>query len=232
MRIVVKISGESLSGNHPNRQTYDPAVLSDIVAQIARLKTEHQVALVVGGGNLFRGHQLTRTLNIERPTADYIGMLATLQNALVLRDIFEAAAHETRVSSAISMTQICESYMPRRVRRHLEKGRIVIFAAGLGAPYFTTDSTAVQRALEIKADMLVMAKNGVETVMTADPDNHEDAQPIHRISATDILNKNLKVADQSAIALAKEHGLLIKIVGMNHIKDCFDDSVGTIIDPL
>jgi uridylate kinase len=232
MRIVVKLSGESLAGNRPDGAVYDPVVLADIVAQVAHLRGEHQVALVVGGGNLFRGHQLTRSLGIERPTADYIGMLATLQNALVLRDVFEASAHETRVSSAITMTQLCESYMPRRVRRHLEKGRIVIFAAGLGAPYFTTDSSAVQRALEMKADILVMAKNGVDTVMSADPATHESAVPIHRISASDVLHKNLKVADQSAIALAKEHGLLIKVVGMDHIKDCLDKSVGTIIDPL
>lgn len=232
MRIVVKLSGESLAGSRPDGQAYDLKILEDIVAQIAHLRGEHQVALVVGGGNLFRGHQLTKNLHIERPTADYIGMLATLQNALVLRDIFEANAHETRVSSAISMTQICESYMPRRVRRHLEKGRIVIFAAGLGAPYFTTDSTAVQRALEMRADLLVLAKNGVDTIMTADPDLHKDATPIHRITASDVLAKNLKVADQSAIAMAKEHGLLMKVVGMDRIKDCLDERVGTVVDPL
>lgn len=232
MRIVVKLSGESLAGSHPDGTSYDPKVLEEIVAQVAHLRGEHQVALVVGGGNLFRGHQLTKILHIERPTADYIGMLATLQNALVLRDIFEANAHETRVSSAISMTQICESYMPRRVRRHLEKGRIVIFAAGLGAPYFTTDSTAVQRALEMRADLLVLAKNGVDTVMTADPALHHDAEAIRRIAASDLLAKNLKVADQSAIAMAKEHGLLMKVVGMDRIKDCLEENIGTVIDPL
>jgi uridylate kinase len=159
-------------------------------------------------------------------------MLATVQNALVLRDFFEANGMETRVSSAITMSQICESYMPRRVRRHLEKGRIVVFAAGLGSPFFTTDSTAVQRALEMKADILVMAKNGVDNVMTADPDKVRDATPLHRINASEILNRNLRVADQSAIALAKEHGLLIKVVGMDHIQDALDESVGTVIDPL
>jgi uridylate kinase len=232
MRIVLKLSGESLAGNHPEGQAYDSTILGDIVSQVVSLRNEHEIALVVGGGNLFRGHQLTKTLGIERPTADYIGMLATLQNALVLRDIFEASGYEARVSSAIAMTQLCESYMPRRVRRHLEKGRIVIFATGLGAPYFTTDSTAVQRALEMRANILIMAKNGVETVMTADPARQRHVAPIRRISASEMLKLNLQVADQSAIALAKEHGLLMKVVGMQHIKDALDDSVGTIIDPL
>ena len=158
-------------------------------------------------------------------------MLATVQNALVLRDYFESKGIETRVSSAIAMPQICEGYMPKRALRHLDKGRVVIFAAGLGVPYFTTDSTAVQRALELKMDILVMAKNGVDGLYTADPDTDPKAALIKTISARDVLEKNLKVADQSAIALAREHGLAIKIIGLNAIAQALDDTVGSVIRP-
>lgn len=195
------------------------------------LEQGHQIALVVGGGNLFRGKELTEKLAIQRGTADYIGMLATIQNALVLRDYFESKGIETRVSSAIAMHQICEDYMPRRVLRHLERGRVVIFAAGLGAPYFTTDSTSVQRALEMKADLLVMAKNGVDGLYDADPKKDSKAEILRTVSASRVLEKNLKAADQSAIALAKEHGLTIKIVGIDAIEHCLDPLVGSTITP-
>ncbi|MEK7118200.1 MAG: UMP kinase, partial [Patescibacteria group bacterium] len=189
------------------------------------------LALVVGGGNLFRGYELTGKLSIDRPTADYIGMLATVQNALVLRDYFQTKGIETRVSSAIAMPQICEGYIPGRARRHMEKGRVVIFAAGLGAPYFTTDSTAVQRALEIGADILIMAKNGVDGLYSADPDVDSTAVLIKKITASKVLEQNLKAADQSAVALAKEHGLTIKIVGVDLIARALDAEVGSTISP-
>lgn len=233
MRIIIKLSGESLRGErHQEGKQYDEATLERIAGEIKELqRLGHQVALVVGGGNLFRGHELTAALDIERATADYIGMLATVQNALVLRDYFEMKGMETRVSSSISMLQICELYAPKRVMRHLEKGRVVIFAAGLGAPYFTTDSTAVQRALEMRADMLVMAKNGVDGLYTGDPDKDPSATKIATISAKEVLERNLKAADQSAIALAKEHGLTIKIVGVDDITRSLDAGVGSIITP-
>ncbi len=233
MRLLIKLSGESLSATtREGDRRYDEATLGSIVAQIKSLQeAKHQVALVVGGGNLFRGHELTGKLSIERPTADYIGMLATVQNALVLRDYFISKGVETRVSSAITMPQICEGYMPRRALRHLEKGRVVIFAAGLGVPYFTTDSTSVQRALEMKADLLVMAKNGVNGLYTGDPDTDPKAEFIKRITAAEVLEKNLKAADQSAIALAKEHNLTIKIVGVPDIAHALDASIGSIISP-
>ncbi len=233
MKLVIKLSGESLKGDSADSSIkYDEKTLEGIVGQIKKLLEEkHQVALVVGGGNLFRGHDLSGKLAIERGTADYIGMLATVQNALVLRDYFESKGVETRVSSAINMPQICEGYMPRRVLRHMEKGRVVIFAAGLGAPYFTTDSTSVQRALEIKADMLIMAKNGVDGLYTADPDKDTNAEFISTISGAQVLEQNLKAADQSAIALAKEHGLTIKIVGIHAIDQCLKEEVGSIITP-
>jgi uridylate kinase len=233
MRLLIKLSGESLSGtNKEGDRQFDEPTLGNIVSEIKKLQAAgHHVALVVGGGNLFRGHELTGKLSIERPTADYIGMLGTVQNALVLRDYFLSKGVETRVSSAITMPQICEGYMPRRALRHLEKGRVVIFAAGLGLPYFTTDSTAVQRALEMRADLLIMAKNGVDGLYTADPDKDTSAQFIKEINASEVLEKNLKAADQSAIALAKEHGLQIKIVGITDIARALDLSVGSTIIP-
>lgn len=230
MRLLIKLSGESLGS--PRSGRYDEATLDHIVREIKSLqKNGRQIALVVGGGNLFRGNELTDSLNIERATADYIGMLATIQNALVLRDHFEHRGVETRVSSAIAMPQICEGYMPRRALRHLEKGRVVIFAAGLGAPYFTTDSTAVQRALEIKAELLIMAKNGIDGLYTADPDKTKKAKFIKRISASEVLEMDLKAADLSAIALAKEHGLMIKIVGISDISRALRPHVGSTIIP-
>lgn len=233
MKLLIKLSGESLSGSKGagDRQYHEPT-LEAICSQIrVMLEQGHHIALVVGGGNLFRGKELTEKLSIERGTADYIGMLATIQNALVLRDYFESKGIETRVSSAIAMHQICEDYMPRRVLRHLERGRVVIFAAGLGAPYFTTDSTSVQRALEIKADLLVMAKNGVDGLYDADPKKDNKAEILRTVSASRVLEKNLKAADQSAIALAKEHGLTIKIVGIDAIEHCLDPLVGSTITP-
>lgn len=233
MKLLIKLSGESLSGtNREGDREYAEPTLRSIAEAIKALQSEqHRIALVVGGGNLFRGSELTEQLSIERPTADYIGMLATVQNALVLRDYFETQEIETRVSSAITMPQICEGYIPRRAERHMQKGRIVIFAAGLGAPYFTTDSTAVQRALEMKADLLVMAKNGVDGLYTADPDKDRAATFVKTITASEVLEQNLKAADQSAIALAKEHGLLIKVVGVSDIARALDPSVGSTITP-
>ena len=233
MKILIKLSGESLSGsNQEGDRQYSESVLENIVSQIKTLQgAGHQIALVVGGGNLFRGHELTGKLAIERPTADYIGMLATVQNALVLRDFFESKGVETRVSSAVVMPQVCESYIPKRAERHMAKGRVVIFAAGLGAPYFTTDSTSVQRALEMKAGILIMAKNGVNGLYTGDPERDGSATLIKETTASEVLEKNLKAADLSAIALAKEHGLLIKIIGVPDIERALDANVGSIIHP-
>jgi uridylate kinase len=233
MRIIIKLSGESLRGANPEQgEQYDEQTLKQIAADIKTLQNAgHQVGLVVGGGNLFRGLELTHKLNIDRATGDYIGMLATVQNALVLRDYFEMKGMETRVSSALSMLQVCELYAPKRVVRHMEKGRIVIFAAGLGAPYFTTDSTAVQRALEMKANILIMAKHGTDGLYTADPNKDKTATKINTISAKDVLDQNLKAADQSAIALAKEHGLTIKVIGIPDITRALDENVGSTITP-
>ncbi len=233
MKLLIKLSGESLCGpDGKGSQQYHEPTLERIAGQIKPLlEAGHRLLLVVGGGNLFRGQSLTKELAIDRPTADYIGMLATVQNALVLRDYFETKGIETRVSSAITMPQICEGYIPKRAERHLEKGRVVIFAAGLGVPYFTTDSTSVQRALELNADLLVMAKNGVDGLYTADPDKDDSATLIKTISASSVLEQDLRVADQSAIALAKEHGLPIKIVGVEDSARALLPEVGSTITP-
>jgi uridylate kinase len=215
-----------------HNHAYDKKVLDQFVRDITALKKNgHAISLVVGGGNLFRGPLLTETIGIERSTGDYVGMLATVQNALVLRDYFELNGIQTRVLSAIAMPQICESYMPQRAKRHLEKDRVVIFAAGLGAPYFTTDSTAVQRALEMKMDILVAAKNGVDAVYSADPKKDSGATRFEVISASNILERNLKVFDLSAIAMAKEHHLNIKVVGIPDISRALESSIGTTITP-
>lgn len=227
-KIVIKLSGEALSGG--SREKYSEEVVRSVADQILELRARGvQIAMVVGGGNLFRGRELTGTLSIERATADYIGMLATVQNALVLRDYFESRGIETRVSSAIAMRQVCEEFIPKRAERNLEKGRVVIFAAGLGAPYFSTDSTAVQRSLEISADILVMAKNNVDGIYSADPKLDSTAQKIDNITCSEVLKQNLKVADASAIALAKENGLTIKIIAVDAISAVLDDAVGSVI---
>lgn len=229
MRLVIKISGEGLGDKNSK---YSEETLESISLQIVTLKKAgHEVALVVGGGNLFRGTELYGRLGIQKSTAHYIGMLATVQNALVLRDYFNSKDVQTRVSSAIGMPQVCEEYIPKRVIHHLKKGRIVIFAAGLGVPFFTTDSCSVQRSLEIGADLLVMSKNGVEGLYTADPALDAEAQFISEITMAEVLEKDLKFADQSAIALAKENGLGIKVVSLSAIEAALDDAVGSTIHP-
>jgi uridylate kinase len=224
-KILIKLSGEALSNGGSD---YKEEVLIDVANQVKLLVNNGtQVALVVGGGNLFRGKELIEKVAVERPTADYIGMLAIVQNALVLRDFFESRGIETRVSSAISMRQVCEPYIPKRVERHLEKGRVVILAAGLGQPYFSSDSTCVQRALELGFDMVVMAKNGIDAVYSDDPNKNPEAEKISEITASDVLEKNLTFADPAAISLARENGLNLKVIGMADISQLKDDGVGT-----
>lgn len=230
MNIVIKLSGEGLSGGG---KKYNEETLKKISEKIALLKSQgHSIALVVGGGNLFRGRDLTGVLGIESTTADYIGMLATVQNALVLRDYFNSQKVETRVASAIAMPKVCEEYIPLRVKQHLKKGRIVIFAAGLGLPYFSTDSCAVQRSLEMNAELLIMAKNGVDGLYSADPKVDPNATFIKEINAVEILERNLSFADQSAVALARENNLTIKVVSVDAIDSALDESIGSIIKPV
>ena len=230
-RILLKISGEALSGKN-NDKKYSEEMFKDISEQIKELQRKNvEIAIVVGGGNLFRGRDLSGLPGVKRMTADYIGMLGTVQNSLVLRDYFESVGIDARVSSAIGMRRVCSEMMQAEVEEHLSHGCVIIFAAGLGAAYFSTDSNAVQRSLEIGADVLVMAKNGVDGVYSADPKTDPKAVKIVKMKAIDVLQKNLKVADASAVALAKEHGLKIKVVAMDAITSVFDDKVGSVIEP-
>ena len=229
MILLIKISGEGLS---QGEEKYTESVLESIAEKIKTLLADgHKISMVVGGGNLFRGRDLSGTLNINRSTGDYIGMLATVQNALVVRDFFESKGIATRVSSSIAMPQVCEEYIPNRAKRHMEKGRVVIFAAGLGIPYFSTDSCAAQRALEMQADLLVMAKNGVDGLYSADPKKDSSAKFVKQITATQVIEQDLKVADLSAMGLAKENGLTIKIVSSDQIDQALDPEVGSTVTP-
>lgn len=228
-RILIKLSGEALAHKGSD---YNQEMLGAIASQIKTLQAlDTQVAIVVGGGNLFRGAALTKNIAVKRPTADYIGMLAIVQNALVLRDYFESHEIHTRVSSAIAMQQVCEPYIPNRVERHLEKGRVVILAGGLGQPYFSSDTTCVQRALELSCDMVVMAKNGVDGVYTADPDTDSTATKIDSITATEIIEQNLHFADHAAVSLARENNLSLQVIGMQDLNRLSESGLGTTVVP-
>ncbi|HVF21202.1 MAG TPA: uridine monophosphate kinase, partial [Mycobacteriales bacterium] len=170
-RVLLKISGEAFAGSEP--LGIDPNVVASIARQVSEID-DVQIAVVVGGGNMFRGAALEKA-GMDRPRADYMGMLATVINCLALQDALENRGMETRVQTAIQMGQIAEPYIPRKAIRHLEKGRLVIFGAGAGMPYFSTDTVAAQRALEIECQVLLMGKNGVDGVYDDDPRNNPDA---------------------------------------------------------
>ena len=204
-RIVLKLSGEELSGS--NREILDPTVLQ-LVAQEVRSVHELgvQTALVVGGGNIVRGAEVSRRLGIEKVTADYMGMLATVINALALQEVLERTGLETRVQTAIGMHQIAEPNIRRRAIRHLEKGRVVLFAAGTGNPYFTTDTTAALRAIEIEAGAVLMAKKQVAGVYDKDPTRHPDAVMFDRLSYLEFLNRGIQqVVDATAVSLCMDN---------------------------
>jgi uridylate kinase len=230
-RILLKFSGEALAGKNDGT-LYDQAVLQDMVTAIRSLTLEHhEVMIVIGGGNLFRGSARSSQLSVERATADYVGMLATIQNALIVRDYFLANGIDTRVASAIAMPQVCEAYVPKRIARHLEKGRVVIFAAGLGVPYFTTDTTAVQRALELGAQEVVFVKNGVDGLYSADPRIDPSAKRITQITASAVVLQGLRALDLSAVALARDNKLPLRIIGMGDLPRALDVAFGSLISP-
>ena len=196
-RVLLKLSGEAFAGE--GALGVDPDVVSSIAAQISDVVQEGaQVAVVIGGGNYFRGAQLSER-GMDRARADYMGMLGTVMNCLALQDFLEKQKVETRVQTAITMGQVAESYIPRRAIRHLEKGRVVIFGAGLGAPFFSTDTTAAQRALEIGAEVVLMAK-GVDGVYDSDPRKNSSAKKYEKLTYDEVLQKGLKVADATAIS--------------------------------
>ncbi len=214
-RIVLKLSGEALQGKKSHG--IDHSVLISIAHQIKEIRDLHvDVAVVLGGGNIFRGQENTasRGLDMDRSVADYMGMLATVINGLALQDVLEKMDIPTRVMTAIEMQRIAEPYIRRRAIRHLEKGRIVIFVAGTGNPYFTTDTTAALRAMEINADAILKATK-VDGVYSADPQKVKDAKKFDSLKYIDVLKKSLKVMDATAVSLCMDNKLPIVVFNLN-----------------
>jgi uridylate kinase len=207
--VLLKLSGEVFGGE--KGIGVDPDVLADVAKQIHAVVREGvQIAIVVGGGNFFRGAELSER-GMERSRADYMGMLGTVMNCLALQDFLEKEGVDTRVQTAITMGQVAEPYVPRRAIRHLEKGRVVIFGAGAGMPFFTTDTVAAQRALEVGAEVLLLAKSGVDGVYNADPRKDSTATKYDTISYNEVLQKSLAVADAAAFSLCRENSLPIVV---------------------
>ena len=230
-RVLLKLSGEVFGGE--KGIGVDPDVVHDVANQIAEVvRSKTEIAIVVGGGNYFRGAELQQR-GMDRARADYMGMLGTVMNCLALQDFLEKEGIETRVQTAITMGQVAEPYVPRRAIRHLEKGRVVIFGAGAGMPFFTTDTVAAQRALEIGVDALLLAKSGVDGVYSADPRKDKSATKYEVISYDEVLSKSLAVADAAAFALCRENKLPIVIFDLKNkgnIKRAVSgESVGTLV---
>jgi uridylate kinase len=212
-RILLKLSGEALMGDL--EYGADPERIAAVARQIAQVNERGvEIAVVVGGGNIYRGLRGAAE-GMDRATGDYMGMLATVLNALALQDALEKLGPNTRVQSAITISEVAEPYIRRRAMRHLEKGRIVIFAAGTGNPFFTTDTASALRALEIHAEALLMAKNGVEGVYTADPRVEPDARFIEEISHREAIEQRLGVMDSTALSLCMDNGLPIYVFNMD-----------------
>lgn len=209
-RVLLKLSGEAFGAGTLG---VNPDVVSALAREIADAATEVEISVVVGGGNFFRGAELSQR-GMDRGRADYMGMLGTVMNALALQDFLEQAGAETRVQSAISMTQVAEPYIPRRAIRHMEKGRVVIFGAGAGLPYFSTDTVAAQRALETHADVVLVAKNGVDGVYDADPRTKPDAKKLDTLTYQEALQRGLKVVDSTAFSLCMDNGMPMQVFGM------------------
>ncbi len=211
-RILLKLSGEALMGDQ--EFGIDPVVMKRVAEEVAELhKTGVEIGLVVGGGNIFRGISLSAS-GMDRSIADYMGMLATVMNALSLQDAIERTGLCCRVMSALPINQVCEEYIRRRAVRHMEKGRVVIFAAGTGNPFFTTDSAASLRGIEIGADMVLKATK-VDGVYSSDPMKNPNATRYSQLSYGEVLSKNLKVMDATAIALCRDYNMPLRIFDMN-----------------
>jgi uridylate kinase len=209
-RVLLKLSGEAFGAGTLG---VNPDVISALAREIADAATEVEISVVVGGGNFFRGAELSQR-GMDRGRADYMGMLGTVMNALALQDFLEQAGAETRVQSAIAMTQVAEPYIPRRAIRHMEKGRVVIFGAGAGLPFFSTDTVAAQRALETHADVVLVAKNGVDGVYDADPRTNPDAKKLDALTYQEALQRGLKVVDSTAFSLCMDNGMPMQVFGM------------------
>lgn len=210
-RLLIKLSGEALMGDY--QHGIDPNVIKRIASELKEINTlDVEVGLVIGGGNIFRGAGLAQA-GMERTTADHMGMLATIMNALAMQDALERIEVPVRVMSAISMPEVCEDFIRRRASRHLEKGRVVVFAAGTGNPFFTTDSAASLRAIEIDADLMIKATK-VDGVYSADPNNDADAKRYRTLNFDDAIIQGLKVMDATAMVMCKEHDMPIRVLNM------------------
>jgi len=229
-RVILKISGEAFAGSEP--LGIDPNVVATIANEVCAVEGV-QIAIVVGGGNMFRGAALEKA-GMDRPRADYMGMLATVINCLALQDALENRGMETRVQTAIQMGQIAEPYIPRKAMRHLEKGRVVIFGAGMGAPYFSTDTTAAQRALELGAQA-VLKGTQVDGVYDADPKTTPDAIKYDSVDYSEVLAKGLKVMDATAISLCMDNDLPIVVFDLltpgNIGRAVRGEKIGTMVCP-
>jgi len=230
-RIVLKLSGEALMGSED--YGIDPKVLNRLAREIIEVQRAGvQVGVVIGGGNIFRGAGLAAS-GMDRVTGDHMGMLATVMNALAMQDAIEKAGGFARTMSAIKINEVCEDFIRRRAVRHLEKGRIALFAAGTGNPFFTTDSAAALRAIEINAELLLKATK-VDGVYTADPRKDSSAKRYEHLSYDEVIQRNLQVMDTSAIALCRDHKIPLRIYDMSREGDLMrimrGEAVGTLVD--
>jgi uridylate kinase len=229
-RVVLKLSGEAFAGD--GMLGVDPDVVASLARQIGVVVAEGvQVAVVIGGGNFFRGAELS-VRGMDRARSDYMGMLGTVMNCLALQDFLEKQNVETRVQTAITMGQVAEPYVPRRAIRHLQKGRVVIFGAGLGAPFFSTDTTAAQRALEIGAQVVLMAKS-VDGVYDSDPKTNPDAVRFDTLDYDEVLSRDLKFADATAISLCRDNSMPIVVFNLledgNIRRAVHGEKIGTMV---
>lgn len=229
-RVLLKLSGEVFGGG---KVGLDPRVVADVAGQIAQAARQGvQVAIVVGGGNFFRGAQLS-TFGIDRARADYMGMLGTVMNALALQDFIEHAGVACRVQSAITMQQVAEPYIPLRAIRHMEKGRVVVFGAGAGMPYFSTDTVAAQRALETHCRLLLVGKNGVDGVYDDDPKKNPGAHRLDYLTYSEALAKGLRVVDAAAFSLCRDNNLEMRVFGMQEphavTRALLGEKIGTLV---
>jgi uridylate kinase len=230
-RIILKLSGEALAGEKGYGIDYN--VLKNIAEQIKEIKKYNvEIAIVVGGGNIWRGANAGER-GMDRATADYMGMLATVINALALQDALESLEVDTRVQSAIEMKQVAEPYIRRRAIRHLEKGRVVIFAGGTGNPYFSTDTTAALRAAEIEAEVILLAKGKVDAIYNMDPLLNPDAQKFTELSFIEVINRGLGVMDSTAASLCMDNNITLVVFGLNKSENIkrvvMGEKLGTIV---
>lgn len=231
-RIVLKLSGEALAGE--DGFGINPIVIKNLAAQVKEAKElDVEIAIIVGGGNIWRG-KVGSDLGMDRGTADYMGMLATVMNSLALQDSLEQIGCETRVLTSIEMKEVAEPYIRRRAIRHLEKGRIVIFAAGNGTPYFTTDTTAALRAAEVNADVILMGKNNVDGVYSADPKTDSSAVKFDELTYLEMIQKNLQVMDSTASSFCMDNDIPLVVFSItddgNIKRAVLGETIGTLIN--